>query len=503
MTSSLPEYPLTDLSGSYINQLGQFEDILEEANKKGLINNPPSDEEETYNFESQRIRIQTIASRLWLLGYLRRKISAKNIRKRIGDIKDAVAQFQKDASLKQDNWVGNKTWYALDQLVSFESGIIYDQWFTNNSIRPEVIVAVKRATQLRLWSLGLYKSKPNKNFKDLKLKDLKNLESVLKIFLIKHNLSKVDFNYETLKILFDQDMLINSIAKRSSNNEVSFLLNLPTRDNLKQKELAQKFIVNCTKVELWLLGYEVKIDGKNDFQMIRGSNLYKAISHYYNHFLNYNASKATELAEKITPKLIKGIAVVNDVEDDNISDDAVEEIAKEISSDEDVNKAWSYLKNKGMRLWDGLTRVWRWFKKIGKKVVKFIRENVFKAFFRYASKAFKIVKRGMTALVKSIDSYLKGEINVTNISFRFSKDMDTTILMSEDLSYEHAELGISKLISQSKTFNLACRIVGWIFDVFINLTTGFMGWARLLVSLLRSFKELKLLYIDFKAIATT
>ena len=77
MNSSLRNSSPTDLSGSYINQLGQFENILDKANKKEKINNTPDNTTETYDIDSQRIRLQTIASRLWLLGYLPRKIAHK------------------------------------------------------------------------------------------------------------------------------------------------------------------------------------------------------------------------------------------------------------------------------------------------------------------------------------------------------------------------------------------------------------------------------------------
>ena len=501
MKSSLPNFSISDLKGSHINQLGQFEEILEQANKKGIINNPPDNEEETYDINSQRIRIQTIASRLWLLGYLPRKISCKNIHNKIDDIKNAVAQFQRDANLKQDVWVGDKTWYKLDELVSFESDFSYNKWFTNGNIKTEVSNAVHRAIQLRLWSLGLYKNRPNKNFKLLKKSDLKNFENILKIFIIKNDQFKADLNFETLKLLFNQDILTNAIAKRSSKNIKSFLLKLPVKYKEIQRKLAQKFIVNCAKIELWLLGYEVEIDGKNDFEISKESKLYVAISHYYQHFENFNKSTANKLAEKITPKLFKEIGVANKISDNYNSDDASEEIIEEINTNIDINNAWNYIENKGMRLWDGVKRLWRWFKKIGKKVVSFFKRNIYKAFFRYASKAFKIVKIGISAVVKSINVYLKGELNVTNISFQFSKDMDTTVYLSKGLSIEDAELGINKLVKQTKAFNVACRMISWIFEVFKNIATGFVGWAKLLYSLLYGYKELKRLYLDFKFIA--
>lgn len=502
MNSSVRNSSPTDLSGSYINQLGQFENILDTANKKGIINNTPDNTAETYDIESQRIRLQTIASRLWLLGYLPRKISHKNIHRKIDNIKSAVVQFQKDANLKQDNWVGNKTWYALDELVSFESDFSFNKWFTDTGINQEVSNAVHRAIQVRLWSLGLYRRRPNKDFQPLKKSDLKSFENILKIFLIKNDRFNADLNYDTLKVLFNQDVLTNAIVKRASKRKNSFLLKLPGKNKKNRRNLAHKFIVNCAKIELWLLGYEVKIDGKNDFELSKESDLYIAISSYYQQFGNHKKSEADKMAERITPKLFEGIGAANEIGDDYGTDDASEEIINEIKTKSDIDNALNYIKDKGMRLWDGAKRLWRWIKKIGKRVVTFFKENVYRAFFRYTSKAYKIVKSGISTVVKSIKIYLNGELNVNNISYQFSKDMDTTILLQKDFKIEDALSGIKELTKQTEAFKVACRIVAYIFKVFKNIIKGFVGWAKLLYLLLKEYNELKKLYIDFKAIAS-
>lgn len=78
---TLPNYNHAALNGNKIDQLGQFDDILEDARKKGVINDVPSNESETYNYKNQQIRLQTIASRLYLLGYLKRKFPKEDWRK--------------------------------------------------------------------------------------------------------------------------------------------------------------------------------------------------------------------------------------------------------------------------------------------------------------------------------------------------------------------------------------------------------------------------------------
>ncbi len=499
--SNLPEYALADLSGTPINQLGQFEHILDEAGRKGIISVTPENEAETYDVTSQQVRIQTIATRLWLLGYLPRKIPPKKIHQQLDAIKDAVAQFQREANLKQDNWVGNKTWYALDELVSFESELTMEQWFVNGTIRPEANKAVQRAVQLRLWSLGLHRYKPKKNFDLLEAKDLEKFGKVLFIFLVKDTGYTADLNAETLSLLFNQDLLTHAIARRASADKKRFLLRFASKGKAKQQQLAERFLVNCAKIELWLLGYDVPIDGKNDFAISTDSPVYKKMSEYYQQFQGHDNTTANRLARKITPAFFQSISIAHE-ENDNAfdEDEASEAIAKEMVSTSKVEKAWSYIKERGIRLWDGLKRLWRWMKKIGKKVISFLEENVFKAFFRYASKVYKVVKCGITNVVRAIGVYIKGGMATPKSAFLFSADMDTTAYFSKQITPVEQQQSFDALALHTRAFKLGCHMIGWLLNIFKHLATGFVGWAKLLVSMVKSYKELKQTYLEFKAL---
>ncbi|MGZ2369243.1 peptidoglycan-binding domain-containing protein [Ancylomarina sp. YFZ004] len=497
--TTLPNYKHTALAGDRISQLGQFDDILEDARQQGVINDVPSNELETYNYKAQQIRLQTIASRLYLLGYLKKKIPKKKIEKRLVEIKTGVRQFQLEANLKQDNWVGNKTWYALHELVSFEAELKKDFWFAGDAIDEKRKYALHRAIQLRLWSIGLYRNKPNKNFKLLGTGALKNFRSVLQIFMIGHALP-IGFNYDTISLFFDQERLTKAISKRSSPGGESFLLNSQGKND--RVILAQKFIVNTVKVELWLHGFNVRIDGINNYTIDLGSDLYTEMISFYQTFMNKSKSEATELAKKIRPDIFLSIdEICVDVNED-MEEDVSAEIAAEMNSQQEIEKAWTYVKKKGLRLWDGMKRLWRWLKKLGKKVFYAIRDNVFKGFFRFATKAYKIVKGGISAVVKSIGIYCKGELNTPQMHCTFSKDMDSLVLISTGMTDTNAQKAIEGFQNQSKAFSIGCRIIAWIFKIFKRAISGVIGWAKLLLTLVRSYKELRLLHQDFKLLST-
>ncbi len=506
----LPAYHMPDVneSGTFTDQLGQFEDILEDAQKKGIVNVPPSNKEETYNIESQRIRLQTVASRLFLLGYLPRKIRPRRLEAKMDLIKKAVLQFQKDAGLKEDSWVGDVTWYALDQLVSFESDFNFEQWFLpDGSVQEKSIEALCRATQLRLWSLGLYRQKPRRKTIHLKKVSFFKFSSVLKMLQIVDDQFQAGLNRETLRYLFDQDNLTQAIKRSKRPNKDSFSIKLPKKNKGTQKVLFQKFVVNCAKIELWLLGYDITIDGKNNFQFVEGSQLWKALTHYYQNFENKNKLQAQKLALQITPALFEGLGAAVEAIYEYDQDDASEEISKIMIPEDPVKastifqSAWSYIKDKGMRLWDGLKRVWGWIKRMGKKVVSFIDKNIFKAFYRYVSKSFKIVKKGISAIVKSFGVYISGQLQTKSVLYTFSKDMDVTTYFDANTNNRDLEFAMLKLDKQARSFNVGCRILGFVFYMFKSIVLGVFGWAKLLYTLLKSYKEVRLLYIDFKAIA--
>lgn len=500
MSNELPTYNFQPISGDYISKLGQFGEIFDGADKKGLVSTTPENKDETYNAEAQRVRLKTIASRLWLLGYLPKKYSSSEIDGNLNKIQDAVIEFQGDACLKKDKWVGDNTWYALEELVSFESDFTHEDWFKSGRIKPEVRIAVHRAVHLRLWALGLIDDRPRKDFKPVVKEDLKRFKRVLKIFLIKHIASNIDLNYDTLKILFNQDLLAKSIQKRSSEDKKSYQLRLSDKKKEVDRELSRRFIISCAKIELWLLGFDVNINGRNDFHVTKNNQLYSSLTKFYQEFASYNLSTAKIHAKEIAPSFFDEIVNVIDITNNYKIEDASGIIEERIKTNEDISNAWSYIKKKGMSLWDGIKRVWRWIKKIGKKVFNFIEKNIYKAFFRYTSKAFKIVKTAIKKLSNSMSIYFKGVISSENMYYSFSKDMDTEVFIDSKFSFENFRNSTYKMNNQSKIFRLACKIINLIVNGFIGLTAGFIGWAKFLYSLLKKYHELKFIYFDLKSI---
>ena len=154
-----------------------------------------------------------------------------------------------------------------------------------------------------------------------------------------------------------------------------------------------------------------------------------------------------------------------------------------------------------MRLWDGLKRVWRWMVNKGKQVVSLLKQNLYKGLFRYASKAFKIIGKGIGRVTASIMTYLKGEMRLEHAVLYFSKDMDTTVFLSPQITVDQCYELSAKINRQSRAFAIGTQIIEWVIRIFKDLAKGVVGWALLLLTLVRSYNQLRILYAEFKALA--
>ncbi|WP_196888485.1 peptidoglycan-binding domain-containing protein [Aureivirga sp. CE67] len=495
-----PSYDFLD-SKDAISKVVSFDALVTDASDKGIISDLPSSDKETYDFKKQRLRIQTFASRLYLLGYLKEKIVFKG-KESISDeiietVKNAVHKFQIEAGLKQDNWVGEKTWNALDEIVSFESEMNEDFWFDGEEIRENRKYALHRAIQLRLWALGMHDHKPKLNFELLKESDL---ESFVSVQLVLHfRINAHELNKRTVSYIFDQDFLTHKIAsRRGEENEQSF--QFKDYDEV-HKNRARKFIINTLKVELWLLGFEVDIDGAYDFEYKRGSKLFKALKSFYIKFQDKKKNRARKLAKRIIPNVFTEIDAINQNQVGFDEDDFCDDVVEEMNSSEKINTMWDSIKEKGTRLWDGVKRFWRAIKKIGKKIVRFFIDNIYKGFLRFATRTYHYLKNGFRAIVNSISNYVKGEIKFENCTYFFRKDMDAQIVISNNIENEQVNYIVGAFQYQSKAFNVGCKLVSFLIDVIKKLATGFLGWAKFLFSMVRSYKDVKQIVKDFHFLA--
>ncbi len=496
--NQLSNFSLSDFKGSPTDQLCNFESLLNKAEDEGFVNKIPMNESETYSKEKQQVRLITIAHRLFILGYLPKKIEAKNLDGQMEHLKTAVLSFQQHAGLMVDKWVGPKTWDALDQLVSFESDIKLADWFEEEEIKKSATIAVHRAIWARLFILGLIKKPPGADSLRLPSNAFDQFKKLLSAYYITPLISMVGPNRSTVSYLFNQDFLTGMLASTYRFSKTKFLIHKSSNASHK---IVENFAVHCAKIELWLLGYDVKLKEKSNFIFSEDDSIHTALSEFYQYFVGYNTSDARQQALSITPELFKRFADAATISIDS-DDDASEELAEELNSEVKMEKAWSYVKHKTLHIWDGMKRIWRWIKSKGKYLINYISDKIkYSAYFRYTSKAFTIIKKGLSKITESITHYVHGGFSYENVCFVISKDMDTHVYFSMSLDARKLQLASKQIQMQSKAFVLGCQIVSWIINILKNVVKGMVGWMLLLWSLLKSYKRIHQLYLDFKNLA--
>ncbi|HEX7036881.1 MAG TPA: hypothetical protein VF210_13985 [Pseudomonadales bacterium] len=222
----------------------------------------------------------------------------------------------------------------------------------------------------------------------------------------------------------------------------------------------------------------------------------------------FHAAERERLEKFITPELFQVLAepervvrvapalaeptVLQPVETPDFSQQA----AAQINTEESINAAWSWGKRLGMRLWDGLKRLWRWLRQGVRRILE-VGKNLLRGFFRYAMKAFQIVRHAIRSVADGLGQYLRGEIDTgTNMRVTVELDGDMIITIPADTDGAIVSASSARLRYFGAAFRLAIRILVLVLDVIRAAATGLAGWARLLWCLVESYRDIRPLYLE-------
>ncbi|GEM_PF-3690908 len=490
---------------------GSLEELIFESGQKGVIEDLPGSKEEAQS-ENYAYRARVIGERLWLLGYLSGyRLSARRLfRADRAAFLDAVAAFQAEAGLVADSWVGKKTWSALEELVSFEGLPLGDSWFRGE----QLCIAFQRAVQCRLFALGLVRHRPAKTFEGIEESGRARLERILVSLRV---FESDDLTEEKLyRCLLDQDQIAAAIADlavndpsgSASNDQLVFRYYVrPSWHRRKHQRLMRKFILQVAKVELWLLGFDISIDGKDNFPVRhfphasgrKNKKVQTVLSQFYRDLVELSQTQADTLSEEITPEFFRAIVLQEHLRKDdvpvNVEDGTdVQLLLDEFKSQAEIDAALVEGRELGMRIWDGIKRVFRWFRNLYRRVVR-IGKNLVRGFYRYATKGVQIVRRSLRAFTESAYTYIHSEWRDAQEDWplvQFHRDLDVLVYQGPNTSAEDCRRVGLRLSLFSLRFRFSAKAIGLVFEA---LVAGVLNhWARLARALVENFKELLPLY---------
>jgi hypothetical protein len=454
-------------------------------------------------------RARVIGERLWLLGYFtggREWARALFARDRAAFL-EAVSRFQRDARLEADAWTGPRTWRALEQLVKFEGGPLPEAWLG----AERWPVAVLRAAQLRLHTLGLGAGKPGPRFDQPSRRAIRRFHRMLIALRLVGKDHGKRLDVITLPLLLDQEGLTRAVADLAvpspSGDGLRFrFFQSGNWDAASHREDMRQFLVQLVKVEFWLLGIDVDIGGRDDypvrsFGVLRPRRrperyaLGRALLVFHEQLLGLSGDDARERSRCITPELFRTLANVDETPAQRSSEQAYSLVLSRLESQEDVDAALEEGRSLGMRVWDGMKRLWRRFRRmIGAAARRLIElgRNLGRIFYRYAAKGFQILRRAINAVTQSVAAWSRGGLALGDSHVRIHRDVDLDLYLPG--SFER-RLG-TRIALFGHRFLFACRILR---IVLVGIVAGSLQqWARLARSLVVGLADLIPLYREIQ-----
>jgi len=225
-------------------------------------------------------------------------------------------------------------------------------------------------------------------------------------------------------------------------------------------------------------------------------------------------SKSMGLIKTSFPEFFASIFYrLNATDDSEIPDsEHVDQQLKKMQSNEMLKKPkdqksivqalWDEVYSIGARIWDGIKRVWHWFKSKVKKIVSTVGaffKNISRIAYQYILKAYEAVQAVIKGVASSILFFAqpvlplpKEGLNVSAAKVVIGRDKDFDFQVLVDVNDQPGDiLKISEyMIEKSGMFALSCRFLGAFLQILVKMLKDIwtFSWVSLLMALLRLYK---------------
>ncbi len=474
-------------------------------------------------------RIEAVTDRLRLLGYL-----APGGRAAPPDRLDAaIRRFQSEAGLRVDGAPGPITWTALDQLVTFETATRVHSRIHADGPDP----ALRRAANLRLRTLGFSAhrsspdSAPNADANTAVELDRVALDD---FWRMAQRLRIVPFGRRwqdaatVLELLFDQDRLIQGASHSARRVRGQRYFSYLKRSNESEADIEAglgRFLVRLARVELWLLGYEVRIDARAGYP-VRG---FGQVPRRNRDPLLRSALRAfARLADipsqtELTPELFAALGAPDRapagtrsvstatpasraVTHPSAVDDPGHASLARVPDQAAVAAVWSTARTLGARLWDGFRRLLGWLRR-GVRAVLDIGRNLARAFMRSAIEAWEMARFAIREAARAMGQWLRGHVGMRHpesTQVAISKDGDMLVRLRQRAPQMHIDAATRSTLRFGAAFHLAMQLLTAVLAILRGALAGatgrITGWARVLRALVESHRDIQPIYRELRAL---
>ncbi len=503
-----------------VEEIGDLDELLEAAERNRVLDEPAHQPEAALGGKANTVRAPVIAENLFLLGYLADKsddgLSTDPAAR--GRFLSAVERFQRDANLKPDRWVGEKTWWALRRLVTFETDTHMTDFLRDGTAGP----ALARAVRLRLFALGVLTRGPGEGpaYDRLPLAALGRFRELTR-YLGFADEERPD-PLTLIERVFDHDRIVAGIADSprveddTEGRIEGFEIDTATMPQ-STLELLQRFLVSVAKVELWLLGFDVDIDRRLDYPVLgirKGTPRNKGLRGELRRFWRELAGRPEEWSKKlvrfITPALFQAFARIEAADavtaEQPDGDESREVLERVGNRPRPIEEHWAAGRALGMRLWDGLKRIWRWIVRRVRRILE-IGRNLARAFFVYATKAFRIARFTLRTTAKALGQYLDARIRTGDdnpVEVALAGDGDIRVRIPSAADTDDVEQAARMVGYFGTAFSFATRLLSAVVRAIRAaagaLVANVVGWARLVWVLVESYRELRPVWRELRAV---
>jgi hypothetical protein len=497
-----PSRPDEELRDPYLRLQGLLERLTQAERQLELAPLPAGDtawgDEVRPGNREHNLRKMAVRARLELLGY------APGPEGDSSTLRQAVLQFQQDAGLDVDGWVGKQTWEALDEFITLEPPLQLDLWYPVDG-RP--CPALVRATALRLGMLGF--ELPVTDREELLAEPLASFRRAARELGLPTGPEVPD--RQVVGLLFDDEFLFSVARKTLENPDGLGALNLDEPEGTAASRILRRMVRN----ELWLQGYDVGSLRETTQVLPPRKGLADGLRAYWSHRELLPGETLEQRSVRIDSRLFEAL-----LEDHGAPVGGKAEEHEQVSSFvaghlEEFRQAWERIIpcRPVFFIWDGVKRGGRWLHQqisklstlaevVGKglEYTKTFVWNMVRYVFQQGSKVFSTVRRAVAALIYGVQPFLDGGIRVGQgaglAECQISLDGSLGVFIGNEASDATTGALTARLVRMSQCLDASSRIFAEILRAELKLLRGPAGWMALLSQLVQETPRWKRYLVD-------
>jgi hypothetical protein len=433
-----------------------------------------------------------VRTRLALLGYLDEDVPDPGFgqRKRYIDAeaRQKIEEFQKDAGLTADGWVGPQTWQALEELLSFEQPTNVAAWLAKTPRRQR---AFWRAVGRRLAVLGLPAAPaPERAALQPALASFAQVAWLLK--LVDAPLGP-GATRRTLELLFDQDALVERLGRFTGG----FPYDQSDEQSRQTSRLARRFVACVARIELWLLGMELDLRANSEqARSLQSLHPAEALFDFWR-FQELSAGEARlrarqDLDGPFFAVLHRSTAgSLSLAGDGGFNDWLFTRLSRKDSSLR--QPLWKTIQELGSRAWDGLRRAWSWVKERfqhGARQVKSWLRNLARLVYRQALTAYEHACQAFERLAQAVRFGLPGMLpgsQPPGFFIHASLDLDYTVFAAQTAQARQARRLAREMRRHARDLDIALQALTALLKALLAVYQAIImpgaGWFIFIIAL--------------------